>query len=404
MSLDVNTLFRLTVNVEAMLGLLLLLAWIQNSRIQAVAWWAVAHLMRSASIILYGNYDALPDLISIDLANAFLFSSFGVTWVGARVFNGREALPGSLLAGAVLWMLACQLPAFATAWDLRALLSAAIVAGYAWLAAFEFWRGRDVPLISRWPAILLFFLHGALFLLRSPLGEAWSDTPAEAVLSSAWITVLSLEALLMTIATAFILLAMAKERTELPHKTAALIDPLTGLLNRRAFMEQGEALRQRQVASDRPIAVLLIDLDHFKSINDRFGHHVGDQVLRIFARTARANLRMSDLVGRHGGEEFIVLLADAERNNAFVVADRIRTAFLADAAEVDGLPVQATLSAGVTVILDPAQDLAMLVEQADRALYRAKARGRNRVEVSAVELPAEETEVASPGTSAPRAA
>ncbi len=404
MSLDVNTLFRLTVNVEAMLGLLLLLAWIQNSRIHAVAWWAVAHLMRSASIILYGNYGTLPDLISIDLANAILFSSFGVTWMGARVFNGRNALPGSLLAGAVLWMLACQLPAFATAWDVRALLSAAIVAAYTWATAFEFWRGRDVPLISRWPAILLFFLHGSLFLLRSPLSAAWSDVPAEAALSSAWVTVLSLEALLMTIATAFLLLAIAKERTELPHKTAAMTDPLTGLLNRRAFMEQSETLRRRQVASDRPIAVLLMDLDHFKSINDRFGHHVGDQVLRTFARTARANLRMSDLVGRIGGEEFIVLLADAERNNAFVVADRIRTAFMAEAAEVDGLPVHATLSAGVTVILDPDQTVAMLLEEADRALYRAKARGRNRVEVSAVELPTEQTEVAAPSESEPRAA
>jgi diguanylate cyclase (GGDEF)-like protein len=403
MSLDVNTLFRLTVNVEAMLGLLLLLAWIQNTRIRAVAWWAVAHLMRSASIVLYGQYGSLPDLLTIDLANAILFSSFGVTWIGARVFNGRAPLPGSLLAGAALWMLACQLADFATDWELRALLSSAIVATYAWLSAYELWRGRAVPLISRWPAILLFFLHGALFLLRSPLSAAWSDVTAEAALSSAWITVLSLEALLMTIATAFLLLAMAKERNELPHKTAALIDPLTGLLNRRAFIEQGEALRQRQVAADRPIAVVLIDLDHFKSINDRFGHQLGDEVLRVFARTARAGLRMSDLVGRLGGEEFIVLLADAERNNAFTVADRIRIAFMNDAAVVDGHPVAATLSAGVTVITDPEQDLSMLLEQADRALYRAKERGRNRVEVSAVEVSDKDAQQPSVA-SAPRAA
>ena len=94
----------------------------------------------------------------------------------------------------------------------------------------------------------------------------------------------------MTIATAFILLAMSKERTELRHKTAAMIDPLTGLLNRRAFLADAEVLLQQQVARDRPIAVLLIDLDHFKSINDRFGHAVGDKVLQIFARTMRAGL------------------------------------------------------------------------------------------------------------------
>ncbi|PWB61357.1 MAG: GGDEF domain-containing protein [Bradyrhizobiaceae bacterium] len=402
MSLEVNTLFRLTVNIEAMLGLLLLLAWIQNSRIRAVAWWSVAHLMRSASIALYGHYGTLPDLVSIDFANALLFSSFGVTWIGARVFNGREPLPGSLLAGAALWMLACQLPGFTGGWELRGLLSSAIIATYAWLAAYEFWRGRDVPLISRWPAILLFFIDGALFLLRSPLSAAWSAVPAEAALSSAWITVLSVEALLMTIATAFILLAMAKERNELPHKTAAQIDPLTGLFNRRAFLEQGEALRRRQVAAGRPVAILLVDLDHFKSINDRFGHQLGDRVLQVFARTARANLRMSDLVGRLGGEEFIVLVADAERSNAYLVADRIRTAFMADAAVVDGVRVQATLSAGVSVIVDPDQDLSALFTQADRALYRAKARGRNRVEVAGTEPPP--ARAAVPAASTPRAA
>src|SRR5216117_2299558 len=99
----------------------------------------------------------------------------------------------------------------------------------------------------------------------------------------------------MTIATAFILLDMSKERTELRHKTAAMIDPLTGLLNRRAFLQDAEALLQQQIARDRPIGVLLIDLDHFKSINDRFGHGTGDSVLQIFARTAQEGLRQADL-------------------------------------------------------------------------------------------------------------
>ena len=100
MSFEVNTLFLLTIDVEAILGLLLLLVWVQNTRVHAVAWWASAHLMRAISIMLYGLYGAVPDLLSIDLPNVILFSSFGVTWNGARVFNGRDALPGSLIAGA----------------------------------------------------------------------------------------------------------------------------------------------------------------------------------------------------------------------------------------------------------------------------------------------------------------
>jgi diguanylate cyclase (GGDEF)-like protein len=385
MSFEVNTLFLLTIDVEVILGLLLLLVWVQNTRIHAVAWWAVAHLMRAGSVMLYGLYGSVPDLISIDLSNVILFSSFGVTWNGARVFNGRPALPGSLIAGAVVWLLASQLPGFEAAAAMRGQLSSMIIAGYTWLAAYEFWRGRSEPLVSRWPAIVLFLTHGMMFLLRTPLNALLHGRDGDTILASAWLSVLSLEAFLMTIATAFILLAMSKERTELRHKTAAMIDPLTGLLNRRAFLQDAEALLQQQIARDRPIGVLLIDLDHFKSINDRFGHGTGDSVLQIFAKTAQESLRQTDLVGRLGGEEFVVVLADASIDNAYLVADRLRNAFAVSAAVLDGVVLHATASIGVSVIVDPAQDLAQLITLADQALYLAKARGRNRVEVAPLE-------------------
>src|SRR4030088_673868 len=104
MGLDVNTLFLITIYVEAMLGLLLLFAWIQNSGIYAVAWWGCAHLMRAASIVLFGMFGAVSSVISIDLANAVLFLAFAVTWTGARVFDGRKALPIYLAAGPALWL------------------------------------------------------------------------------------------------------------------------------------------------------------------------------------------------------------------------------------------------------------------------------------------------------------
>jgi len=393
MSFEVNTLFLLTIDVEAILGLLLLLVWVQSTRVHAVAWWASAHLMRAVSVMLYGLYGSVPDLLSIDLPNVLLFSSFGVTWNGARVFNGREALPGSLIAGAGLWLLASQWPGFEPGSEVRGQLSALIIATYTWLTAHEFWRGRNEPLVSRWPAIVLFFTHGAMFLLRTPLNSLLHGKDSDGLLSSAWLSVLSLEAFLMTIATAFILLAMSKERTELRHKTAAMTDPLTGLLNRRAFLQDAESLLQQQTARDRPIAVLLIDLDHFKSINDRFGHAVGDKVLQIFAKTTRGGLRQTDLVGRLGGEEFTVVLADAGMDNAYLVADRLRKAFAAAAAVVDGETIYATASIGVSVIIDPRQDLAKLITLADQALYLAKARGRNRVEVAPIEVADELSEL-----------
>ena len=181
------------------------------------------------------------------------------------------------------------MPGVADSWNVRVLVSSGIITAYTWATAYEFWRGRSEPLVSRWPAIFMLFAHGSLYLLRTPFGAMlpWSPTSNE-VFESVWLTVLSFEALLFTIAIAFILLAMAKERTEHRHKTAALVDPLTGIANRRAFLQDGEAQLKRQATDPRPTAVMLLDLDNFKSINDRFGHAVGDRVLQLFARWAAA--------------------------------------------------------------------------------------------------------------------
>jgi len=110
MNLDVNTLFLVTIYVEAILGLLLLFAWVQNTAITAVAWWGFAHLLRAGSIMLFGLYGSAPDLISIDLANSLLFTAFAVTWTGARVFDHHRPLPILLFGGAALWLVACRLP------------------------------------------------------------------------------------------------------------------------------------------------------------------------------------------------------------------------------------------------------------------------------------------------------
>jgi len=387
MNLDVNTLFLVTIYVEAILGLLLLFAWVQNTAIYAVAWWGFADLLRAASVALFGMYGSVPDLISIDLANVLLFTAFALTWTGARVFDHRRPLPILLFGGAALWLALCRIPSIVASWDLRVLLSSGIIAAYTWAAAYEFWRGRSEPLVSRWPAIFMLFAHGALYLLRTPFGAMlpWSPTGNE-VFESVWMTVLSFEALLFTISIAFILLAMAKERTEHRHKTAALIDPLTGISNRRAFLQDGEAQLKRQTADPRPTAVMLLDLDNFKSINDRFGHAVGDRVLQLFAEVAGNCMRRMDLFGRLGGEEFAALLIDTTREKAIAVAEEIRTTFARSTHEVEGRPVVATVSIGVVISYDAVLDLSALLAQADHALYRAKDNGRNRIEIASIEL------------------
>ncbi|NVO15795.1 MAG: GGDEF domain-containing protein [Rhodoplanes sp.] len=385
MNIDVNTLFLVTIYVEAILGLLLLFVWIQNSAIQAVAWWGGAHLLRAGSITLFGMYGTWPDMLTIDLANAILLTSFAVTWTGARVFDGRRPLPVAMIAGAVLWLLGTHFAFTSDKMELRALVSAGIIAGYTWATAAEFWRGRAEPLVSRLPATFLLFAHGSLFLLRTPLSALLPWSPTNQVFGSVWLTVLSSEALLFSISIAFILLAMAKERTEYRHKTASMVDQLTDIANRRGFLIECEEVTRRQAEEPRLTAVLLADLDKFKSINDRFGHAVGDKVLQVFADTAGRTIRPSDVIGRLGGEEFAAVLYDIGRERALLMAEDIRSRFAEGASLVEGRPVSATVSIGMVLSDDPALDVPKLLRHADQALYRAKERGRNRVEIAAAD-------------------
>jgi diguanylate cyclase (GGDEF)-like protein len=387
MALDVNTLFLVTIYVEVILGLLLLFAWVQNTAITAVAWWGFAHLLRAASVVLFGLYGSAPDFVSIDLANVILFTAFAFTWTGARVFDHLRPQPVLMFGGAALWLVVSRLPMVEASFGVRVLLSSGIITAYTWATAYEFWRGRSEPLVSRWPAIFMLFAHGALYLLRTPFGTMLPWSPAgNQVFESVWLTVLSFEALLFTISIAFILLAMAKERTEHRHKTAALVDPLTGIANRRAFLQDGETQLKRQSTNPRPIAVMLLDLDNFKSINDRFGHATGDHVLELFAEIGNRYMRRHDLFGRLGGEEFAAMLFDAGRDRALAVAEEIRVAFAEATREVRGCSVVATVSIGIVTSHDSVLDLSALLAQADHALYRAKDNGRNRIEVASIDL------------------
>jgi diguanylate cyclase (GGDEF)-like protein len=384
MDLDVNTLFMVTMHVEIMLGLLLFFAWSQNFGKTSLAWWGSAHLMRAVSIELLGMYGSVPDSLSIDFANAILFGSFALTWCGARVFDRRPPELALSLVGVAVWLLACRFHAFVADSDIRVLIGSGIVTTYTWLTAYEFWRGRDEALISRWPAIFMLFAHGALFLIHTPLGAAMHLSPGNKLAMSGWLELLSIEGLLFTISIAFILLAMAKERTEYRHRTAASTDPLTGIANRRGFLEQTAASR-RAAAAAQPAAVMLFDLDQFKTINDRYGHAVGDRTLQIFADITKAHIGADGAVGRWGGDEFVAVIYNTSHEIAATVAERIQAAFEQAAADIDGRLVSATVSTGMAFSGHGAFELPAMLLQADQALYRAKSEGRNRLAIATPE-------------------
>jgi hypothetical protein len=218
MEVGVDTLLLMTVDIDAMLGLLLLFAWVQNTSIHAVAWWGFGYLLRACSIGLFGMYGTASELITIDLANALLFISYAFTWSGARVFGRRPVQPLALVAGAAVWLIVSRIPFLFDSQNFRILLGSGIVTAYTWLAAYEFWRGRDDPLTSRWPTILVLTAFGAQVLLHTPLGAMLPWSVDNHLYSSAWLTTISFGALLFTIAVAFLLLAIAKERNESRQK------------------------------------------------------------------------------------------------------------------------------------------------------------------------------------------
>jgi diguanylate cyclase (GGDEF)-like protein len=382
MLLDVPTLIIVSIFVTAILGLLLLFVWVQDRSIQALAWWGVAYLVAGLSIALLSGQLPVSNAASIDIASALLFAACGLSWNGARLFDEKPVRPFSMFAGALIWLLACLIPEFSASITGRMIVSSLIVSNYTLVTAFELWSGRAEKLVTRWPAMLVLVLHGLIFPAQIPLTMLQPGGREAPLLSNGWIALLALETLLYVIASAFIVLAMAKERNERIHKTAASTDPLTGVPNRRAVIAAGNALIRRTAAPERPVAALMFDLDFFKAINDRFGHAIGDRVLKVFANTATANLRSTDIFGRLGGEEFAAILPNMDIDAAMAAAERVRAAFLQAAIEIDGHPVRGSLSAGITVTTDSAANLDSLLSIADEALYVAKANGRNRVEVA----------------------
>lgn len=383
MDLDVKTMFVVTISVTAVLGLLLIFAWYQHRKIQSLLWWGCAHLVASSAVWLIGCYGIIPNVWSIDIANALLLVASGMTWTGARLFDGHRVSLVGVFGGAAAWLIAGQISGFMAAPDGPVVFSSMIIASYTFAAAFEFWRGREENLISRWPLIVMLSMHGFLYLIRIPVTLLFAPGNNGSFFSAAWFGIIGLESLLYMIATAFILLAMAKERTELEHKTAAMIDPLTGIANRRAFLDAAVRRMRQRSRDPQPVAALLFDLDRFKSVNDRFGHPIGDQVLGLFTDAAAAELRSTDLLGRLGGEEFGALLFGAEAGPAAATAERIRKSFAEATAQVDGCPVEATVSVGIATV-PPYEfcEVESLLTHADEALYVAKARGRNRVEIA----------------------
>ncbi|WP_394559568.1 GGDEF domain-containing protein [Aquipseudomonas alcaligenes] len=375
MQLNLATLVLLDIYILTLVGVLMLHAW-SRGRDSTLGYLSGGLLVGALGTLLGSLREMNIDWVPIVLGNVLILLSAALTWTSLRVFAGRRPSLVAILAGPALWMLLCLVSAFYQSLPVRITVASLLMAVYAGLGAWELWRRRRVLEVDVRPALLLASIHMGFYVVRAfvdtnlPFASSGHSTPL--------FTLVVLETLLYVIGLAFVTLAMVKERAELRYKSAALRDPLTGIGNRRAFVDAAELQLGECARRHLPAVLLLCDLDHFKQLNDSFGHAAGDQALAEFGRILASRSRQQDLCARIGGEEFVCLLTGADAQAGLALAERIRREFAA-------LPFvaedQLSVSIGVAVAQDAGHELNRLLLQADQALYAAKAAGRNRVEL-----------------------
>ena len=385
MNIDLATLGLAGGLISAAGSFFLLLHWWQDRQAWPAFTWGLADLALGAGIFLLAIHAVLSPYAATIVAPFFFSNATVATWASARAFNR-----GSFAWAPALTILCAETALLTvvggTGHDaLAAVLGMGVSAILFAAAGYEFWRGRAERLRGRWPMFGVLLLQSASVSLAA--FGSWTANPFLGETSLTVLGSIHLVQFIYVLGSALSLVTMLKDRSENEHRAAALTDSLTGLANRRAFMDRARKMFEQASRDSAPISLLAFDLDRFKNINDTFGHPAGDRVLQIFADVVSRALGTSDLVGRLGGEEFAVLLAGRDTDEALALAHRIRVAFRNDAQFVDGAPIEATVSVGVATLPRHGSSLAAVIASADRALYRAKCQGRDCVVIASRDLP-----------------
>ena len=374
--------FLLVANLFGMLCALVL--WVQARSfpddIGGLRDWAMAVVLIGCASGLASLRGILPDGVAIVAASGMLLLGQLLLIIGLQRYSGRvpawrPALDG---IGAVL-ILVVWLTYGTHNYQGRIFVMALAHIGFFSAGAFLAWRAAPTGFGSRF--LSAFFLLGAAVAVWriATLSIAVDETDEifdHNLIQQVYLGMFSLGVLGLSIG--FILLANERLRVELEFM--ATRDPMTGAFNRRAFFGRAGVEWARSMRSRRPLAAITSDIDFFKKVNDTHGHHIGDLVIKDYARRAAQMLRLSDILARFGGEEFVILLPDTGMAEAQQVAERIRREI--ETRRDKALPAY-TVSLGVSVAqgdAGQAADIEALLAEADAALYRAKQGGRNRVE------------------------
>ncbi|PZP29097.1 MAG: GGDEF domain-containing protein [Roseateles depolymerans] len=344
--------------------------------IQGVYLWGLAPVLWMVSVASYYLTGSIPEPVVVLVGNGCLMAGYALLLFGSQRFYGKTVRWGPWLALdlaclAVLgWFLVAQpdyrvrVAAFTSCMAIVILVHAHLLLreGRGFAARFVF----GVLVLQA----LVVIVRGALtFWVDQPDGNRFQPSTLQSIYFAAY----SLGG--MSIAVGVLLMASERLRAEFEH--LASHDGLTGALTRRALLVAGEDAFRRWQRYGRPMSLLLIDLDDFKQVNDKHGHLVGDRVLVDFVHAVRGALRGVDLLGRYGGEEFVVLMPETDGAAASIAAERIRSAVETRTGQGDA--PGCTVSVGVTAAAPGDARIDELLARADAALYRAKDGGRNRV-------------------------
>lgn len=331
---------------------------------------------------LFGMTGVIPEFLSVVLANAMLVGGIMCFYAGFRHFAGLPSR--SRLLKAVLLLVTVHVAWFtylSPHYPSRALLVTFTNAVLFFACTFLVYRTTGTTLAGRFTCLVFTgigmvsaFRVGMLLLHFDAPTSVFGATPMQRI----YLAALAFSVLAITLGA----IMLANERLRAELEFIASHDPLTKAYSRGAFIDILSRELSRSHRTGRPLALLMCDLDSFKSINDRFGHAVGDRVIMDFALRVQQVLRNIDCVGRYGGEEFVILLPDAPPRDAEEIARRICSHIAATAPD-SALP-HYTVSIGLAVAQDGATEVDGLLSAADGALYCAKANGRNRVELASM--------------------
>ncbi|MCU4180248.1 GGDEF domain-containing protein [Bosea sp. BH3] len=381
LTLDLRTIFVTGALTCFIIGVTQLMTFVTGRFTRSPVWWGASSLCIGFGLLSAAFRDTLPDVITVEFANTAMLAGCLLLLFGIRAFGGREL--NWFLFGLVLlatWTLLALFPGkegFTTrvmvVATVMALCDASIVREAVRLAREEGLRSAWLLAALFAPTVLIYagrIILAALDQIGTTLFPQDSGATGWLAASGVTFVILRGQALLL----------LAGERTNQMLASLAQHDPLTGAMN-RSGLEQWLAQQRRRSQRVGPKAsLLLVDIDHFKALNDSRGHAAGDEILRIFTSAVRGQLRSDDILARQGGDEFAIILPGVSVREAVRIADRIRNVFRDALAIVDDLPLPPTLSIGVAEVDLRGVSLEQLLAEADEALYRAKRLGRDRVQ------------------------